>query len=70
MQHMYLGGERGVVRVQTVTVVYVTVINQASMCSSDELQSIQEIQFQSEPVPIPTLLCKTYSLFLAKQRGS
>ena len=33
---------------------------QASMCSSDELQSIQDMQFQSEPVPIPTPLCKSH----------
>ena len=33
---------------------------QASMCSSDELQSIQDIHFQSEPVPIPTSLCKSH----------
>ena len=35
-------------------------IANTSMCSSDELKQIQDIEFQSEPIPVPTPLCKSH----------
>ena len=35
-------------------------IAHASMCSSDEFMQIQGIDFQNEPIPVPTPLCKSY----------
>ena len=32
----------------------------ASMCSSDEFMQIQGIEFQNEPIPVPTPLCKSH----------
>ena len=32
----------------------------ASMCSSDEFIQIQGIEFQNEPIPVPTPLCKSH----------
>ena len=35
-------------------------IAHASMCSSDEFMQIQGIEFQNEPIPVPTPLCKSH----------
>ena len=35
-------------------------IANTSMCSSDERKQIQDIEFQSEPIPVPTPLCKSH----------
>ena len=34
--------------------------SQASLCSRDDLQHMEDIEFQSDPIPIPTPLCKSH----------
>ena len=34
--------------------------SQASLCSRDDLQHMKDIEFQSDPIPIPTPLCKSH----------